>query len=123
MKLHLSNADGRYTFSGYGEDHVLVNGQRFGFGLILGPTLLDRESFSSVSFESLREEHFTLLAALGAEIVLLGTGASLRFPHPSLTRSIFEARIGLEVMDTGAVCRTYNILAGEGRKVIAAILA
>ena len=93
------------------------------FGLIVAPALLDRGSLASVKFELLQESHFTQLAALGAEIILLGTGARLRFPHPSLTRSLIEARIGLEVMDNGAACRTYNILAGEGRKVVAAILA
>lgn len=123
MKLHLNSADGRYYFSGYGEDHVFVNGERLGFGLILMPTQLDRETLLSVRFEMLQEGHFTHLAGLGAEIVVLGTGPKLRFPHPRLTRPLMEAHIGLEVMDTGAACRTYNILAGEGRKVAVAILA
>jgi uncharacterized protein len=123
VKLHLSGPDGRYYFTGYGEDHVLVNGEHLSFGLILTPALLDRETLVSVSFELLQESHFSHLAGLGAEIVLLGTGTKLRFPHPGLTRPLIEARIGLEVMDTGAACRTYNILAGEGRKVAVAILA
>jgi uncharacterized protein len=123
VKLHLSGPDGRYFFTGYGEDHVLVNGERLPFGLILTPAQLDRDSFISVSFERLEESHFGHLAVLGVEIVLLGTGSSLRFPHPRLTRPLIDARIGFEVMDTGAACRTYNILAGEGRKVAAAILA
>ncbi len=123
LKLHLNGAEGFYQFTGYGNDHVLVNGQRFDFGLVVGPTLLDRESFVSVSFEMLKEKHFAQLGTLGAEIILLGTGSRLRFPHPSLTRPLAESRIGLEVMDTGAACRTYNLLAGEGRKVIVAILA
>lgn len=123
MKLHLNNGENLYQFTGYGEDHVLVNGQRFGFGLLLGPAFIDRESLASVSFEALEERHFALLASLETEIILLGTGATLRFPHPSLTHPLIDARIGLEVMDTGSVCRTYNILASEGRKVVAAILA
>jgi uncharacterized protein len=122
VKLHLSGPDGQYYFTGYGEDHVLVNGERLGFGLILTPSRLDRETLVSVSFEVLQESHFSHLSGLGAEIILLGTGSRLRFPHPSLTRPLMAARIGLEVMDTGAACRTYNILAGEGRKVAAAIL-
>lgn len=123
LKLHLNNAGGIYQFTGYGEDHVLVNGQRFEFGLIVGPSLMDRENLSSVSFEALEEKHFSHLAALGMEIILLGTGSRLRFPHPALTRPLIESRVGLEVMDTGSACRTYNILASEGRKVVAAILA
>lgn len=123
MKLHLSGPDGRYHFTGYETDHLLVNGERLSFGLILTPAQLDRETFISVSFEQLEESHFSHLAGLGPEIVLLGTGSKLRFPHPRLTRPLIDARIGLEVMDTGAACRTYNILAGEGRNVMAVILA
>ena len=55
-------------------------------------------------------------------MALLGTGARLRFPHPRLTRALTDAGIGLEVMDTAAVCRTFNILAAEGRKVAAGVL-
>ncbi len=73
-------------------------------------------------FDGLKPEHFAMLAGLGAEIVLLGTGDKLRFPRPELTRALLEARIGLEVMDIPAACRTYNFLAAEERKVAAALL-
>jgi uncharacterized protein len=65
------------------------------------------------TFEQLRE--------LRSEVVLLGTGTRQRFPSPRLTRALMDARIGLEVMDTHAACRTYNILVGEGRRVAAAL--
>jgi uncharacterized protein len=123
LKLHLNSPDGRYQFTGYGDDHVLVNGQRLDFGLVLGPSLLDQEMFRGLVFEALVVAHFEWLRSQQAEIVLLGTGPRLRFPHPSLTRPLIEAGIGLEVMDTGAACRTYNLLASEGRKVLALILA
>lgn len=123
MKLHLNSPDGRYQFTGYGDDHVQVNNQRLDFGLVISPTMLDPEVFCGLVFEALEVSHFEWLRAQQAEIVLLGTGERLRFPHPSLTRPLIEAGIGLEVMDTGAVCRTYNLLASEGRKVLAVILA
>ena len=72
--------------------------------------------------ETLCEDDFATLAGLGAEILLLGTGNSLRFPSPALLQPLMAARTGLEVMDTRAACRTFNILAAEGRKVAAAIL-
>jgi uncharacterized protein len=122
VKLHLSGPDGRYYFTGYAADHVLVNGERLPFGLILTPARMDRETLLAVSFELLQESHFSHLAGLGAEIVLLGTGPRLHFPHPRLSRPLVDAGVGLEVMDTGAACRTYNILAGEGRNVAVAIL-
>jgi uncharacterized protein len=123
LKLHLNSPDGRYQFTGYGDDHVLINDQRLDFGLVVSPTLLDREIFRGLMFEALEASHFEWLRMQQSEIVLLGTGPRLRFPHPSLTRPLIEAGIGLEVMDTGAVCRTYNLLASEGRKVLAVILA
>jgi uncharacterized protein len=62
------------------------------------------------------------LLAHRPEIVLLGTGATQRFPHPRLSAPLAAARVGFEVMDTRAACRTYNILLGEGRRVVAAVL-
>jgi uncharacterized protein len=53
---------------------------------------------------------------------LLGTGVTLRFPHPSLTKALIASKIGIEVMDTNAACRTYNILTAEGRRVAAVLL-
>jgi len=73
-------------------------------------------------FEDLTEEHFTQLAATQPELVIFGSGTRLRFAPPALMRALMQKRIGIETMDTLAACRTYNILAGEGRQVIAALL-
>ena len=73
-------------------------------------------------FEDLTEEHFSRLAESRPELVIFGSGPRLRFPPPAFLRSLMAARIGVETMDTIAACRTYNILAGEGRKVLAALL-
>ena len=54
--------------------------------------------------------------------MLLGSGTRLRFVAPALLRPLIEQRIGVETMDTPAACRTFNILAGEGRRVVAALL-
>ena len=75
-----------------------------------------------MNFDALSAEDFKPLAALGVEIVLLGTGRRQRFPHPRLTASLAQAKVGLEVMDTKAACRTYNILVAEARKVALALL-
>jgi uncharacterized protein len=74
------------------------------------------------SFAALAEADFERIAALGPEVVLLGTGARLRFPHPRLSAPLARAGIGLEVMDLQAACRTYNILAAEERIVAAALV-
>ena len=73
-------------------------------------------------FEDLTEEHFTQLAATQPELVIFGSGTRLRFAPPAFMRALIQKRIGIETMDTLAACRTYNILAGEGRQVIAALL-
>lgn len=73
-------------------------------------------------FDQLSAEHFTLLGKTQPELVIFGSGTRLRFPPPAFLRALMEQRIGLETMDTLAACRTYNILAGEGRRVIAALL-
>jgi uncharacterized protein len=122
MKLHLNTDAGQLLFTGYGADHVLINGQRFESGLLLSPRGVEIAPWAGLDFAALTAAHFEWVASREVDILLLGTGARLRFPHPSLTRALVEARIGLEVMDTGALCRTYNILAAEGRSVAAAVL-
>ena len=121
LKLHLSNISGVNLFTGYGEGYVMVNKQRHEQSLVV---LCDRllTDWPPTGFDALTTEHFALIAELQPEIVLLGTGNRLRFPRPELTRALMEARIGLEVMDFQAACRTYNFLAAEERKVAAALL-
>jgi uncharacterized protein len=120
VKLHATGPSGVNTITAYGEDYVAVNGQRHGSSLIVTP---DRVMPWDVSeFAKITAEHFQKLKSLDAEIILLGTGKRQRFPHPSLTAALVEARIGLEVMDVKAACRTYNILIAEERKVAVALI-
>jgi uncharacterized protein len=120
VKFEREGRAGVNLFTGYGEGYVLINGERHDHSLIVAPENVT--AWEVESFEALREEHFAALAALGPEIVLLGTGRWLRFPHPGLTAPLAQARIGLEVMDVNAACRTYNILVSEDRRVAAALL-
>jgi uncharacterized protein len=72
-------------------------------------------------FDSLLPEHLQAIFELEPEVVLLGTGERQRFP-PAQIRAAFAARrVGLEVMDLGAACRTYNILVQEERRAVAAL--
>jgi uncharacterized protein len=120
VKLHASAPSGANTITAYGDGYVMVNGARRDTNVIVTPS--DVKPWSAADFEHLKEQDFAELAELGAEIVLLGTGARQRFPHPRLTSSLGAKRIGLEVMDLKAACRTYNILVAEERKVALAIL-
>ena len=121
MKLQLANQTGENLFTGYGAGYVMVNNQRFESSLVVMPERVISD-WQVAGFDQLDASHFEFLVELNPEIVLLGTGATLRFPPPVLSRCLAAARIGLEVMDTCAACRTYNILMAEGRKVVAAVL-
>lgn len=122
MKLHLNAADGLPRFNGYGADHVIIDGRRFESSLLLSPHGVEIAPWVGLRFEGLTAAHFAWIAEREMGILLLGTGTRLRFPAPALTRPLADARIGLEVMDLGALCRTYNILVAEGRSVGAAVL-
>ena len=121
MKLHISNTAGLNIFTAYGEGYVSVNKEKQEKNLILLPESMIPE-WTTNSFATLNETDMQLLLGLGTEIVLLGTGNRLRFPPGPLMRPFAPAGIGLEIMDMQAACRTFNILAAEGRKVAAAIL-
>jgi uncharacterized protein len=121
MKFQLQNPAGQNLFTGYGDGYLLINGVRYEGTMVVTPQRIVTD-WQAASFATLRAAHFEVLRALKPDIVLLGTGPVLRFPQPALYRCLMEARIGVEVMDNSAVCRTYNILTGEGRNVVAAIL-
>ena len=121
MKLHLQARTGLHLISRYNPGSVSVNEATYTESLILLPDAVIPD-WGAADFDALVAGHFERLAALNPEVALLGTGGRLRFPAPALTAALVRAGIGLEVMDTGAACRTYNILAGEGRRVAAALL-
>ena len=73
-------------------------------------------------FDQLTAAHFDELAQDAPDVVILGTGARQRFVHPRLITSLSSRHIGVESMDNGAACRTYNVLMGEGRKVTLALI-
>ena len=119
MKLHLEQAAGRHVFTSAGRGYVAVNQTRYEWALLVMGGELQR--WEASAFETLTPEHFKDLLAWKAEIVLLGTGATLRFPAGAVTAPLAAAGVGLEVMDTRAACRTFNVLTAEGRRVLAAV--
>ena len=121
MKIEREQAQGRNLFTGYGEGWVEVNGQRHRRSLVVaGERLVSDWPLASVS--EIGADHLAAILELAPEIVLLGTGATFAFPEPRLLAPLHQAGIGVEVMDTPAACRTYNILLAEGRNVVAALV-
>ena len=121
MKLHLDNPGSRNLVTGYGAGYVAINHRHHETSLVLLPDRIVAP-WAAAGFDALAEDDFEVLRALAPEILLLGTGARQRFPAPALLRPLIEARIGCEVMDLPAACRTFNILMTEGRRVAAALI-
>lgn len=120
MKLQPDKFDVQ-TISGYGPGWIGVNGEKITSSLVVG-SRGQRFDWDCARYSDLGPAHFARLAELGPEVVIFGSGAQLRFPRPAWLQALVAQRIGVETMDTAAACRTYNILAGEGRHVIAALL-
>jgi uncharacterized protein len=111
------------TIQAYDPGWVQVNGVRFTSSLVIS-SLPDSPptAWGPTRFEALGAPDFEALASLGAELIVFGSGQKLRFAKPQWLISLMSQGIGVETMDTAAACRTYNILASEGRKVVAALL-
>ncbi len=121
MKLHLADPGEKKLFTAHCPDHVVVSGERHDHSIVVLAGEV-RNDWAVASFNDLKEAHFNYFLLLKPDVLLLGTGATQRFPHPRLYRALTEAGIGVECMDTPAACRTYNILVAEDRRVVAAIL-
>jgi uncharacterized protein len=89
---------------------------------VLVPWVGQALDWNATRVEELTPAHFEALLAFDPEVVIFGSGPKLKFVSPALYRSLIDRRIGVETMDSGAACRTYSVLANEGRKVVAAIL-
>jgi uncharacterized protein len=120
MKLQPDRMD-TLAVTGYGPDWIAVNGQRHQHSLLITSTGL-LQPWRPTHFDSLEASDFEVLTSLGVELAVFGSGRRLRFIPPAWQAPLMATRLGLETMDTPAACRTYNILAGEGRPVAALLL-
>ncbi len=109
------------SVTAYGPGWVAIQGERITHSVVITSEGL-RLDWHCETFETLGPHHFAQLANLDVELIVFGSGERLRFPKHEWQIDLMNKRIGLETMDTQAACRTYNILAGEGRKVAAALL-
>lgn len=120
MKLQPDQSDVQ-AISGYGPGWISVNGEKISHSVIVG-SAGQRIEWPCDRFEDISEAHFATLAALETEVIIFGSGSRIRFPQAAWLKPLIARRIGLETMDTAAACRTYNILAQEGRQCAAALL-
>ena len=121
MKLQSDPHSGANTITGYGDGYVEINQTPYAHAVLLSSDGAISE-WPVQSFEGLEASHFTQMVDLKPELILIGTGNKQRFPKPELLKSLILAKIGFEIMDSQAACRTYNILVGEGRQVLLALI-
>ena len=121
MKFQPDTLDGVNVLSRHEAGRVWVNGVAWQHSVIV-PARGEVAAWGVERFEALQAAHFDALAQAGPEVVIFGSGSRLRFPPAALLRGLMARRIGVETMDAAAACRTYNVLAAEGRAVVAALL-
>ncbi len=121
VKLQADSRTPYLSITACGVGHVAINGRMLQRSLLLLPECLD-ENWGPASFADLTQVHTEILARTPCDVLLLGTGQRQHFPPPALLRPIYETGRGIEIMDTPAACRTYNLLAAEGRLVCAALI-
>jgi len=121
MKLHHSIQDGLNIIKAYTDNSVTIGKDVFTRSLVVQAKALNREWLPQ-SVDELNAAAIEELAQLDTEIILLGTGLKQKFPDRRLFMPLYENKIGIEVMDTPAACRTYNILLEQDRAVTAALL-
>jgi uncharacterized protein len=120
MKLH-PDVISVQSISGYGQGWVGIGSEKITTSVVIG-SRGERFGWTCTRFDDLSAAHFAQIAAMNTELVVFGSGNQLRFPQPAWIKPLIDKQTGIETMDTQAACRTYNILAGEGRHVALALL-
>ena len=121
MKFAESDPNEGYFITAYDENTLQVNGKNFYSSLIIATTELNTD-WSPRSIDNLSTDDFTAIIEFKPEVVIIGTGDKLTFPPIETYAELIKLGVGVEFMDTGAACRTYNILTGEGRHVVCGLI-
>lgn len=108
-----------YRITGYGDSWVAVNQRTLNRSFLLGSQTLITD-WQPDSLQALQAWHLEPLFAIGAEVILIGTGKNQALPSPDIWKALVQQGVGFEVMTTAAACRTYNVLLTEARRVAAA---
>ncbi len=121
MQLHLERPDYQYFLRGADGDHALVNERSLRSSFIVAPDALV-ENWHLRDIRTLSVADLEPMLALNPELIVLGSGATQAFPPPATLAACLQRGVGLEAMTNAAAARTYNVLAAEGRRVVAALV-
>ena len=120
MKFTQQSSAGANLIRRYGADFILIGEQEIRWSCLVSAGSL--APWAPRSVEEITPESLAALFEHQPEVVVLSTGTTQKFPRAALRAEFATRRIGLEVMEIGAACRTYNVLVGEERRVLAAVL-
>jgi len=121
MKFAEIEDTGANVIEAYGEGRVRINGRDYARSIAVSAEHVQAD-WGPEHVDALSVAHLEAVVGEATQVLILGTGSRQRFPSPEVHFALLERGIGVEVMDTGAACRTYNILVSEGRDVVAALM-
>lgn len=121
MKLSVDHGTAQYRITAWTPGTISINGAPYENSLLLTPWHLEPD-WPVPHIDQFDEQALEPIRALEPELILLGTGRTQRFPRRSVLVDLLRSGIGVEVMDTGAACRTFNVVMAEDRRVVAALL-
>lgn len=112
---------GRKIIQSYGIEGFKVSGERFSAGIVLTPLYCEGWD-APINFNDMSAQNFLFFVDKDIDVLLLGAGKKSQFLNPDLRQDLKMQGLIVDVMDTGAACRTYNVLMAEGRRVGAALI-
>ena len=121
MKFAEADPNEGYFVTSYDEHTIQINGKNFHSSLIISNNAL-KTDWQPRSVESLSTSDFMDIIDMNPELVIIGTGNRLTFPPVEVYAELIKLGIGVEIMDTGADCRTFNVLTGEGRHAVCGLI-
>ena len=121
MKFAQDSQEDGYVITAYDDNSVSINGKSFTQSLVVASTRLN-ENWNIADIKLLTSSHIEEILSFRPELVIIGTGNRLVFPEIEIYSGIIKHGIGVDFMDTGAACRTYNVLLSEGRRIALALM-
>ncbi len=120
MKLSLDDNTAEFLVHEYTNEYIRIKNTQHTHSIVISYNAL--QDWTPRSIDQLTEEHLIEILDHQPEMILLGTGKTIQFPHPKILQPAYKRHVGVEIMDTAAACRTFNMLASDGRKVVAGLI-
>lgn len=121
MKISLDQPGTAHVVRAWSPGSISIGGRTYDSSLVVTASRLI-EGWRPRRAAELSPADLAPVLVLQPEVLLIGTGTRQHFPGRSALAALYAARLGFEIMDTGAACRTYNLLVAEGRNVAAALI-